>query len=83
MTIPPKVLKERHVRLKLARPNGTKYPKAWNALGWRMAERAQDILAGDSVDAAFTLEHNDHPDFGGLELRLCDVRKAASASTSA
>ncbi len=79
VTIPPRVLKEKHIRLKLAQPNGTKYPKAWNALGWRMAERAQEILAGDSVDAAFTLEHNDHPDFGGLELRLCDVRKTAAA----
>ena len=83
VTVPPKVLKEKHIRLKLAQPNGTKYPKAWNALGWRMAERAQEILAGDVVDAAFTLEHNDHPDFGGLELRLCDVRKAAAAVTSA
>lgn len=82
VTIPPSVLKEKHIRLKLAQPNGTKYPKAWNALGWRMAERAQGILAGDSVDAAFTLEHNDHPDFGGLELRLCDVRKSAAAGTS-
>ena len=76
VTVPPKILKEKHLRLRLAQPNGTKYPKAWNAVGWRMVERAEGILAGDSVDAAFTLEHNDHPDFGGLELRLCDVRKA-------
>ena len=79
---PPRVLKEKHVRLKIAQPNGTKYAKSFNALGWRMAERAEGILAGDSVDAAFTLEHNDHPDFGGLELRLCDVRKAAAAAMS-
>ena len=82
VTVPPRVLKEKHIRLKLSQPDGTKHPKAWNALGWRMAERAQGILAGDSVDAAFTLEHNDHPDFGGLELRLCDVRKSAAAGTS-
>ena len=80
VTLPPRVLKEKHLRLKLAQPNGTKYPKTWSAVGWRMAELAQDILAGDTVDAAFTLEHNDHPDFGGLELRLCDVRKTAAAT---
>jgi hypothetical protein len=68
--------------MKLAQANGTKYPKAWNAVGWRIAERAEGILAGDMVDAAFTLEHNDHPDFGGLELRLCDVRKSAAAATT-
>ncbi len=78
VTIPPKVLKEKHLRLKLAQPNGSKYPKAWNAVGWRMAEQGQGLLAGDVIDAAFTLEHNDHPDFGGLELRLCDIRKAAA-----
>ncbi|MGH9524459.1 MAG: single-stranded-DNA-specific exonuclease RecJ, partial [Terriglobales bacterium] len=77
--VPPRILKEKHLRLKLAQPNGTRYPKSWNAVGWRMAEHAEGLLAGDSVDAAFTLEHNDHPDFGGLELRLCDVRKSVAA----
>ena len=80
--VPPRILKEKHLRLKLAQPNGTQYPKSWNAMGWRMAEHADGLLAGDSVDAAFTLEHNDHPDFGGLELRLCDVRKTAAAAKS-
>ena len=79
VTLPPRIMKEKHLRLKLAQPNGTNNPRAFNAIGWRMAERAQGILAGDTVDAAFTLEHNDHPDFGGLELRLFDVRKAAAA----
>ena len=42
-----------------------------------MAERFQreQILAGDMLDVAFTLEHNDHPEFGGLELRLCDLAR--------
>ncbi len=46
----------------------------------RVKEALFNILAGDVVDAAFTLEHNDHPDFGGLELLLCDVRKADSVA---
>jgi len=48
----------------------------YNALGWRMAERVQQaqLLPGDTFDIAFTLNHNDHPDFGGLELSLRDFK---------
>jgi single-stranded-DNA-specific exonuclease len=55
-----------------------------DALGWRMAERVQQasILAGDIVDVAFTLELNEHPDFGGLELRLEDIVKAVQAHSA-
>jgi len=47
-----------------------------DALGWRMAERIQqaELLPGDALDIAFTLDHNDHPEFGGLELSLRDFR---------
>jgi len=49
---------------------------AFDALGWHMAERLQQspLLAGDAIDIAFTIGHNDHPDFGGLELTLRDFR---------
>jgi len=52
----------------------------FDALGWHMAERLQQspLLAGDSIDIAFTVGHNDHPDFGGLELSLRDFRAASS-----
>ncbi len=48
----------------------------FDALGWNMAERLQQspLLAGDAIDIAFTIGHNDHPDFGGLELSLRDFR---------
>jgi single-stranded-DNA-specific exonuclease len=47
----------------------------FDALGWHMAERLQQspLLAGDTVDIAFTIGHNDHPDYGGLELDLRDL----------
>ena len=43
-----------------------------------MAERLQQspLLAGDAIDIAFTIGHNDHPEYGGLELSLRDVRTA-------
>jgi len=51
-----------------------------DALGWRMAERIAQapLLAGDTIDVAFTIGHNDHPEYGGLELTLKDFRSAVS-----
>jgi single-stranded-DNA-specific exonuclease len=48
----------------------------FDALGWHMAERLQaaNLLAGDTLDIAFTVGHNDHPEYGGLELSLRDFR---------
>ncbi len=48
----------------------------FDALGWHMAERLQQtpLLAGDTVDVAFTIGNNDHPEYGGLELSLRDFR---------
>jgi single-stranded-DNA-specific exonuclease len=83
---PPRVLKDKHIKLRVTQPNGSQYGRGLDALGWRMAERVQQasILAGDSVDLAFTIELNDHPDFGGLELRLEDiVRCQPSPATAA
>ena len=39
-----------------------------------MAERCQQagLLPGDTLDIAFTIENNDHPEYGGLELSLRD-----------
>jgi single-stranded-DNA-specific exonuclease RecJ len=46
----------------------------FDALGWHMAERLAQtpLLAGDAIDIAFTIGHNDHLEYGGLELSLRD-----------
>jgi single-stranded-DNA-specific exonuclease len=48
----------------------------FDALGWHMAERIEHakLLAGDSIDIAFTVGYNDHPEYGGLELLLRDLK---------
>jgi single-stranded-DNA-specific exonuclease len=116
---PPKILKDKHVKLKLkageraepvqeelsavailatptCHPDGTailrgdraeasgrgrrtekrKLNPVFDALGWHMAERVQSapLLAGDAIDIAFTISHNDHDEFGGLELSLRDFK---------
>jgi single-stranded-DNA-specific exonuclease len=57
----------------------------FDALGWHMAERVRQspLLAGDAIDIAFTIGHNDHPDFGGLELTLRDFKQNELAKASA
>jgi single-stranded-DNA-specific exonuclease len=88
LTAPPRVLKDKHVKLKLApariaRDGNSDWRKSltFDVLGWRMAEHFQhaQLLAGDTLDIAFTVCHNDHPEFGGLELSLRDFKTPAKA----
>ena len=90
VTAPPKQIGEKHVRLKLgsaltAGGNGWRRALVYKAMGWRLAERVAEakLLAGDLLDVAFTLDHNDHAEFGGIELSLRDFRPHASASVKA
>ena len=99
----PRVIKEKHVKLKLSTQNeglgeagvlprvhAQSSDRGWrksivhDALGWRMAERIQqaELLPGDALDIAFTLDHNDHPEFGGLELSLRDFKCLQRADRS-
>jgi single-stranded-DNA-specific exonuclease len=86
---PPRLIKEKHAKLKLAASgNGessggnSNWRRAvtYDAMAWRMADRTQQeqLLPGDILDVAFTIGHNDHPEYGGLELTLCDFERAAS-----
>jgi len=77
---PPRVLKEKHMKLRVGGQNG----RAFDVLAWRMADTLQalNLLAGESVDLAFRLEENQHPDFGGLQLVLCDAARSAVAATA-
>ncbi|MGB8114970.1 MAG: hypothetical protein WCF22_14410, partial [Candidatus Sulfotelmatobacter sp.] len=122
---PPKILKDKHIKLKLkagertepvqeelsavavlatpsCHPDGAairrgekaeanrrslktekrKLNPVFDTLGWHMAERLQaaPLLAGDSIDIAFTIGHNDHDEFGGIELSLRDFRTSVKGT---
>ena len=78
--LPPKVLKEKHAKLRVEPMTGKSV--RFDAMAWRMAERisSEKILANDSIDLAFVLDENTHPEFGGIELRVCDFRRSLSAN---
>jgi len=85
---PARTLKEKHTKLRVVpgenAVNG-RFQRAREVLGWRMAERVaqESLLAGDRLDLAFTLDYNQHPDFGGVQLNLLDFTRAVAVSAVA
>jgi single-stranded-DNA-specific exonuclease len=68
---PPQIMKDEHIRMRL-RDDQT----VMKVLGWRWAERVRTLAldAGSRIDLAYRLRMNEHPDFGGLELEVVDLR---------
>jgi single-stranded-DNA-specific exonuclease len=90
---PPRLVKDKHVKLKVApswnnqeadssKPNW-KRSLQFDALGWHMAESVQkaQLLPGDTLDIAFSIDQNEHPEFGGLELSLRDIKTKSAEET--
>jgi single-stranded-DNA-specific exonuclease len=77
---PPQIMKDEHIRMRL-RDDQT----VMKALGWRWAERVRTLAldTGSRIDLAYRLRMNEHPDFGGLELEIVDLRPALSSLGSA
>jgi single-stranded-DNA-specific exonuclease len=85
LLLPPKIIKEKHIKLRVnQRQPDTKASFNYEAMGWRMAERlqAEPLHPGDSLDVAYKIGYNFHPDFGGLELTLEDFRKSSAAKAA-
>jgi single-stranded-DNA-specific exonuclease len=85
LLMPPRILKERHIKLRVnQKRTDAKASYNYEAVGWRMAERAQAeaLQPGDNLDLAYKVGLNFHPDFGGLELTLEDFRKPVPAAIS-
>lgn len=78
VTAPPQFMKEKHVRLRVAQS------RTFSAVGWNLAARVRDLRIGPEsvVHLAYRMRHNDHPDFGGLELEIAGI-DLTSGSTEA
>ena len=85
LLMPPRILKEKHIKLRVNQKRlNARASYNYEAVGWRMAERAQAeaLQPGDTLDVAYKIGLNFHPDFGGLELTLEDFRKSLPATIS-
>ena len=83
---PPRIVKEKHIKLRVnQRPPHARASFSYEAVGWRMAARlnGEPYQLGDRLDLAFTVIMNEHPEFGGLELKLEDFRRPVVAATMA
>ena len=84
---PARTLKEKHIKLRVVpgeNDDKRRFQRAREVLGWRMAERVvQDgLVAGDTLDLAFSLDYNSHPEFGGVQLNLLDYTRTVAASSA-
>lgn len=72
----PRIIKEKHICLTLDRPGAP----AISALGWTRGidwrQRCAELSLGpgSAVDLAYKVRKNANPQFGGVELELCDLR---------
>jgi len=78
LTAALRVVKNRHLRLSVEdAEDGAKFGgMVWSRRS-NWAERAQEDgwVQGDRMDLAYRLRHNRHPDFGGWELEVLDLRR--------
>jgi single-stranded-DNA-specific exonuclease len=72
---PPRILQERHLKLKVAGGGRT-----FDALWWNRAERASPLAPGQLVDVAFTLDSNVFQGAISLQLILRDLQPLDSES---
>jgi single-stranded-DNA-specific exonuclease len=82
---PPRILKEQHIKLRVGQANiGDKQitSRPFDAMGWRMASTCK-LSLGDTIDLAFALDENIHPDFGGLQLIIRDFAQPSAVANVA
>ncbi len=80
---PPRIMKERHLRLELAQDSVQPPPLpdssgALRAIGWRLAARAFQLglEQGSLIDLAYRIRENEHPEYGGLEAEIAGIELA-------
>jgi single-stranded-DNA-specific exonuclease len=80
---PPRIMKERHLRLELAQDSVQPQPLsgssgALRAVGWHLAARSSqlNLRQGSLIDLAYRIRENEHPEFGGLEVEIAGIELA-------
>ena len=69
LLVPPRVLREKHLKLRVAQGN-----KSFDALAWRWADKGRALMPGQTLDLAFTLDQNVYQNIATLQLVVKDIR---------
>jgi single-stranded-DNA-specific exonuclease len=72
LSSPPRVLKERHLKLRVAQGS-----RGFEALAWGWGARGGEWTQGQTVDAAFALDESEFQEFRSLQLEVRDMRRPA------
>jgi single-stranded-DNA-specific exonuclease len=83
LTTALKVIKERHLRLSVEDGmDGKRFGgMAWSRqTDWAAQAQSEGWAQGDSMDLAYRLRRNWHPDFGGWELEVVAIRSTESSA---
>ena len=72
----PRVLKDRHLKLRFRGADSKVVDcLCWSrAVPWPQRLGELGVRVGSVVDAVFKVKENRHPQFGGAEMELCDLR---------
>ncbi len=82
LAAPVRIIKERHICLEVTHG---RHPARFSAMGWSRPGRRgdwglraeqMDLTEGTRIDIAYTITENRHPQYGGLQLQLVDLRMA-------
>jgi single-stranded-DNA-specific exonuclease len=80
LLVPPRIMKERHLKLELAQDFVQPPPLpgssgALRAVGWHLAVRAFQLglAQGSLIDLAYRIRENEHPEYGGLEVEIAGI----------
>ena len=80
---PPRMMKERHLRLELAQDSVQPQPLpgssgAVRAVGWHLAARAAELglAQGSLIDMAYRIRENEHPEYSGVEAEIAGIELA-------
>jgi len=78
----PRIIKDKHICLTLERPGAAPISAlGWTrAIDWPLRCTQLSLDRGSRIDIACKLRKNSNPQFGGIELELCDLQPSPAAA---
>jgi single-stranded-DNA-specific exonuclease len=83
LMFPPRILKEKHAKLRVRQADSQDGTPPLDALAWRMAPSVAGLHPGDLLEIAYSIERSHNRDSNpNLQLCVCDLRVAGNAAAA-